>query len=168
VVAELLPQRLLGLGLAEVGQRRARALPLRLWTRRGAVWGGRAACDNEASTPCVGCRDITQPSSLITSTPAVGSRAGAGQFAHWPHLGGGVIIRNIHCSCPTTAGGDGRRRNRRRGGCWCRDHCRGRCLLLRLHGHGHTARWLARRRCALCRPRRPRRAPPCGHGRARP
>jgi hypothetical protein len=37
VVAELLPQRLLGLGLTEVGRRRARALLLLLWMRRGAV-----------------------------------------------------------------------------------------------------------------------------------
>jgi hypothetical protein len=51
---------------------------------------GRAARDDEASTPCVGCCSITQPSSRITSTPAVGSGAGAGQFPHWPHPSGGA------------------------------------------------------------------------------
>jgi hypothetical protein len=51
---------------------------------------GRAARDDEASAPCVGRPDITQPSSLITSTPTGGSRAGAGRFSHWPHPGGGT------------------------------------------------------------------------------
>jgi hypothetical protein len=40
VVAELLPQHLLGLGLTEVGRRRACAHPLLLWTRRGVVRSG--------------------------------------------------------------------------------------------------------------------------------
>jgi hypothetical protein len=40
VVAELMPQRLLGLGLAEVGRRHARVLLLLLGTRRGAIWSG--------------------------------------------------------------------------------------------------------------------------------
>jgi hypothetical protein len=38
VVTELLPQHLLGLGLAEVGWRHAGALPLLLRTGRSAVW----------------------------------------------------------------------------------------------------------------------------------
>jgi hypothetical protein len=33
----------------------------------------RVARDDEASAPCVGCPDITQLSSLITSTPTGGS-----------------------------------------------------------------------------------------------
>jgi hypothetical protein len=37
VVAELLPQCLLGLGTGEVSRRRVGAFPLLLWTRRGAV-----------------------------------------------------------------------------------------------------------------------------------
>jgi hypothetical protein len=37
VVAELLPKRLLSLGLAEVGRRRARVLPLLLRMRHGAI-----------------------------------------------------------------------------------------------------------------------------------
>jgi hypothetical protein len=40
VVAELLPQRLLGLGLIEVGRRCAGVLPLLLRARHGDVWGG--------------------------------------------------------------------------------------------------------------------------------
>jgi hypothetical protein len=43
---------------------------------------GRAARDDEASASCVECRGITQPSSRITSTPAAGLGAGAGQFSH--------------------------------------------------------------------------------------
>jgi hypothetical protein len=41
-----------------------------------------------------------QPSSRITSTPAAGSGAGAGQLSHWPHLGGGASS-----SWGTSAGG---------------------------------------------------------------
>jgi hypothetical protein len=37
MVAELLPQRLLGLSAGEVGRRRVATLPLLLRTRRGAV-----------------------------------------------------------------------------------------------------------------------------------
>jgi hypothetical protein len=51
---------------------------------------GRTAWDDEASALCVECPDITQPSSLITSTPAGGSGAGAARLSHWPHLGGGT------------------------------------------------------------------------------
>jgi hypothetical protein len=40
VVAELLPQRLLGLGLAKVGRWHTDVLPLLLRTRRGAVLSG--------------------------------------------------------------------------------------------------------------------------------
>jgi hypothetical protein len=43
---------------------------------------GRVARDDEASTPCVGRPDITQPSSLITSTPTGGSRDGAARLSH--------------------------------------------------------------------------------------
>jgi hypothetical protein len=37
MVAEFLPQRLLGLGIGEVGRWRVDAFPLLLWVRRGAV-----------------------------------------------------------------------------------------------------------------------------------
>jgi hypothetical protein len=40
LVAELLPQRLLGLGLVKVGRRRAGELPLLLRARHGAIRGG--------------------------------------------------------------------------------------------------------------------------------
>jgi hypothetical protein len=40
VVAELLPQRLLGLRLAEVGWRYTGVLPLLLRTRHDAIWSG--------------------------------------------------------------------------------------------------------------------------------
>jgi hypothetical protein len=56
---------------------------------------GRPARDYEASAPCVGRRGITQSSSHITSTPAAGSGAGAGQFSHWPHPGGGASSLGI-------------------------------------------------------------------------
>jgi hypothetical protein len=40
VVTKLLPQRLLSLGLAEVGRWRAGVLPLLLRTSLGAIWSG--------------------------------------------------------------------------------------------------------------------------------
>jgi hypothetical protein len=53
---------------------------------------GRAARDDEASTPCVGCRDIPQSSFRITSTPPqawglawASSRTGATQAAERHH-----------------------------------------------------------------------------------
>jgi hypothetical protein len=56
---------------------------------------GRPARDDEASAPCVRRHGITQPSSRITSTPAAGSGAGADQFSHWPHPGGGASSLGI-------------------------------------------------------------------------
>jgi hypothetical protein len=61
---------------------------------------GRAARDDEGSAPCVGCRGITQPSSRITSTPAAGSGADAGQFSHWSHPGGGASSSGISTTAP--------------------------------------------------------------------
>jgi hypothetical protein len=90
-----LPQHLLGLGLAEMGRRRARALPLLLQARHGGIRGGEVARDDEASAPCIGRRGITQLSSCITSTPTAGSGAGAGQLSHWPHPGGGASSSGI-------------------------------------------------------------------------
>jgi hypothetical protein len=62
-------------------------------------WGppeaGRVARDDEASTPHAGRPDITQPSSLIMSTPTGGSGAGAGGLAHWSHPGGGTSSSGI-------------------------------------------------------------------------
>jgi hypothetical protein len=48
-----------------------------------------------ASAACVGRPDITQPSSLITSTPTGGSGASAGRYSHWPHPGGGASSSGI-------------------------------------------------------------------------
>jgi hypothetical protein len=95
MVSKLLPQRLLGLGLVEVGRQRTGRLPLR--SRRATVVfeTGRPARDDEASAPCVSHRGITQPSSRITSTPAAGSGAGASQLSHWPHPGGGTSSLGI-------------------------------------------------------------------------
>jgi hypothetical protein len=85
-----LPQRLLGLDLVKVGWWHADVPLLLLHARNGDIWAGRSARDDDVSAPCVSCRGITQPSSRITSTPAAGSGAGAGQFSHWPHPGGGA------------------------------------------------------------------------------
>jgi hypothetical protein len=79
VVVEFLPQRLLVLCFVEVDQRRTDTFPLLFRAR-----------DDEASAPSAGRPDITQPSSLITSTPTGGSGAGAGMLPHWSHPGGGV------------------------------------------------------------------------------
>jgi hypothetical protein len=69
MVAELLPQRLLLLGVVEVG--RCRAALSRPCSERAAVLPetGRAARDDEAPTLCVWRPDITVASSLITRTP---------------------------------------------------------------------------------------------------
>jgi hypothetical protein len=40
VVSKFLPQRLLGLGLVEVGRRRAGVTPFLLWARDNGVRGG--------------------------------------------------------------------------------------------------------------------------------
>jgi hypothetical protein len=89
VVSKLLPQRLLSLGLVEVGRRSC----LGRTTVTSEV--GSLAHDDEASVPCVGCHGITQLSSHITSTPAAGSGAGVGQFSHWPHPGGWALSSGI-------------------------------------------------------------------------
>jgi hypothetical protein len=169
VVAELFSQRLLGLGLTEVGRRRARALPLLLWTCRGAVWSGKGGARRRGLDSV---RWVPQHHAAILphhQHPRHGLGGWCGPVPPLaPSRWRGVIIRNLHRSRPTTTDGDGCQRNRRHGGCCSSDHRRGRCLLLRLHGHGHTVRCLARRRRALCRPQRLRRALPRGHGRARP
>jgi hypothetical protein len=95
IVSKLLPQRLLGLGLVKMSRRRAGVLLLLLRVRHGDIWGGRPARDDEVSVSCIGCRGITQPSSRITSTPAAGSGAGAGEFSYWPHPGGGASSSGI-------------------------------------------------------------------------
>jgi hypothetical protein len=72
---------------------------------------GRAARDDKASAPSVGCHNITQPSSRITSTPAMGSGAGTGQFPHWPHPGGGASSSGISTAAarsPPAGAGAGR------------------------------------------------------------
>jgi hypothetical protein len=43
VVSELLPQRLLGLGIVEVGRRRAGVLPPLLRACDGDIWGGQGS-----------------------------------------------------------------------------------------------------------------------------
>jgi hypothetical protein len=95
MVAELLPQHLLGLGLIELVGGALACSRSRSHSGRVTVPSGAGARDDEASAPCVGCRGITQPSSRITSTPAAGSGAGAGQFSHWPHPGGGASSSGI-------------------------------------------------------------------------
>jgi hypothetical protein len=42
MVSKLLPQRLLGLGLVEVGRWSASLPPLLLWALHGDIWGGEA------------------------------------------------------------------------------------------------------------------------------
>jgi hypothetical protein len=65
VVAKLLPQLLLSLGLDEVGRRCAGALPLLLWMRRGATRSWKGGCDDEAPAPSAGppvsCRCSPSP-----------------------------------------------------------------------------------------------------------
>jgi hypothetical protein len=94
MVPKLLPERLLGLGLVEVGWQRAGLLRLPLCVTVPSGAGGPAR-DDEASALCVGCRGNMQPSSRITNTPITGSGAGAGQFSHWPHPGGGASSSGI-------------------------------------------------------------------------
>jgi hypothetical protein len=42
MVSKFLPQRLLGLGLVEVGRRHVGGLPLPLQACHGGIWGGEA------------------------------------------------------------------------------------------------------------------------------
>jgi hypothetical protein len=79
-----------------------------------------------------------------------------------------VVVGDLHHGRLINHGRDGCWRNRRhRGRRYCGRH-HSRHLLPRPRGHVRTMRWLAHRRCALCYPRRPRRAPPRGHGHVRP
>jgi hypothetical protein len=78
-----------------VGWWRAGVPLLLLRVRNSDIWASKPAHDDEASVSCVGCRGTTQPSSRISSTPAAGSGAGAGQFSHWPHSGGGASSLGI-------------------------------------------------------------------------
>jgi hypothetical protein len=71
VVTKLLPQCLFILGLVEVGWRRC---PCSRCATATSGAGG-AEWDVEASAPCAGRCDITQPASHITS--AFGARLGA-------------------------------------------------------------------------------------------
>jgi hypothetical protein len=95
MVAELLPQRLLGMGTGEVSRWCVDAFPLLLQACGGAArsWKGGM---RRRGLDAVRCRpDITQPSSLITSTPAGGSGAGVGRLTHWSHPGGGTSSSGI-------------------------------------------------------------------------
>jgi hypothetical protein len=87
---EFLPQRPLSLGISEVGRRRVDTFPLLLGVHRGAVRSWKDRARRRGSAPSAGRPDITQSSSLITSTPTRGSGAGAGTHPHWSHPGGGV------------------------------------------------------------------------------
>jgi hypothetical protein len=85
VIAELLPQLLLLLGVGEVGGR-VDALLAR---------GGGAARDEEASALCLRPPATMWSSHLLTRTPAWGSGAGVGRLAHWSHPGGGTSSSGI-------------------------------------------------------------------------
>jgi hypothetical protein len=95
VVAKLLPQLLLGLSLGKVGRRCAGTLPLLLWMRAGPPEAGRVARDEKASSPSAGHPGAAPPSSLTTSAPVGGSRAGAGRLTHWSQPGGGTSSSGI-------------------------------------------------------------------------
>jgi hypothetical protein len=95
VVSEFLPQRLSAWASSKWAGG-ALACPCSCFGHATATSGaGRAARDDEALAPCVGCRGITQPSSRISSNPTVGLGVGAGQFSHWPHPGGGASSSGI-------------------------------------------------------------------------
>jgi hypothetical protein len=71
-----------------VGRRRVDAFPLLLRALRDAIrrWKGGARQRGLGAERL----DITQSSSLITSTPTGGSGVGAGRLPHWSNPGGGV------------------------------------------------------------------------------
>jgi hypothetical protein len=82
VVAEFLPQLLLGLDLDEVGWRRASVLPLLLRMRRGATRSWKGGARRRGPGTVSRARSDTPPSSLTTSASAGGSGADAGRLAH--------------------------------------------------------------------------------------
>jgi hypothetical protein len=80
MVAEFLQQHPLGLGIGEVGRWRVDAFPLLLRVRCGAVRSWKGGTRRRCLGAVRRVPDITQPSSLITSTPTGGSglvRAGS-------------------------------------------------------------------------------------------
>jgi hypothetical protein len=81
VIAELLPQLLLLLGVGEVGGG--------FWTRSSPEAGGPAR-EEEASAPCLRPPVTMWPPHRLMSTPAWGAGAGVGRLAHWSHPGGGA------------------------------------------------------------------------------
>jgi hypothetical protein len=96
VVAKLLPQLLLGLGLDEVGRRCAGALPLLLRVcheaTRSREGGARPRGPNAVSRPPP---SAAPPSSLTTRAPVEGSGADAGRLTHWSQPGGGTSSSGI-------------------------------------------------------------------------
>jgi hypothetical protein len=90
MVSKLLPWRQLGLGLVELGWRRADMTPPYSGCATATSEAGRAARDVEASVLCAERCDITQPSSCITNTSVASLVADAGRVPHWPHPGGGA------------------------------------------------------------------------------
>jgi hypothetical protein len=125
----------------------------------------RTARDDKASTPCVGCRGITQPSSCITNTPLPPPWARGLVRASSPTGPTQAAGRHRHLGPPPLPPGY-RWRNRWRSGRPSRN--RSRCLSLRLRSHGHAARELAHRGYTPGGPWCPRRAPPRGYVRIRP
>jgi hypothetical protein len=88
VVTELLPQLLLGLGLDEVGWRRAGMLPLLLRMRGGATRSWKGGVRRRGPGTISRAPSAAPPLPLTTSTPVEGSGAGAGRLTHWSQPGG--------------------------------------------------------------------------------
>jgi hypothetical protein len=82
VFSKFLPQDLLGLGLIEVGWRRAGGLPLLLQSHHGGIWGGKAGARRRRLTIVRWLRRHHAIVFLHHQDPAAGSGAGAGQFSH--------------------------------------------------------------------------------------
>jgi hypothetical protein len=85
MIAELLPQLLLLLGVGE-GRRLVDTL---LAQTKSAAW------DEEASTPRLKPPATMWPSHRLTSAPAWASGADVGRLAHWSHPGGGTSSSGI-------------------------------------------------------------------------
>jgi hypothetical protein len=161
---KLFPQRMLGLGLAEVGQRHVGTAQPLLRVRDDESGAGGAAWDVEASVSCAGHCNITQPSSRITSTSSARSRANPGRLLDWPHPGGCIVISRSPRR-PVVPGGPALRTSLpvplgRGVGDQCLRRRRRRFFLLRPRDCSRNARRLARRRRARCWLRRPLRTPP--------
>jgi hypothetical protein len=141
MVAEFLPHRLFS-AWASAKWAGGASTRSRFCSRRTEVSSeaGGATRDDEASAPCAEHPDITQPSSLITSTPHRGLGGWCGQAPSLaPSRRRDVVVRDLHHCHLAVADWGRRRQNRWRSDRHGHDRRRDRRHLLRLRSCSHAA-----------------------------